>query len=388
MRKSFTILSAVSFASISSGFLTTPNPHKSHAFGTSTRLRRDTRGHSRQRRSAGTSPTSSSSPSQTALSVWWFGGNEEVNEGDDSECELVPVRIERPTPNSRKIYGEITTDARMMDVWAILTDYDELSTHVPNLVESRITTRGTGEQGDGNYQCRLFQKGAQKIIGFEFAASVTMDMKESVISSPSASSPVTAEAQPLAIASAVPQRNGRALVERNTNTLRRTGPRIRAPLRLFAEKTTTNPISSDSVRPSSEQRNISFKCIDSFFFQTFDGDWTIRERLNEESGEIETVISYSVLVGPKGPVPVAALEWRIREDVPTNLRAVKKAAGELGYEGVMARRQPRIRQPTAALARTRTAAAVAGSLAAKKLEESLKNIKWDKDETMAAYLTE
>ena len=33
-------------------------------------------------------------------------------------------------------------------------------------------------------------------------------------------------------------------------------------------------------------------------------------------------------------VPVAALEWRIREDVPTNLRAVKKAATEVGYEGV------------------------------------------------------
>jgi len=29
------------------------------------------------------------------------------------------------------------------------------------------------------------------------------------------------------------------------------------------------------------------------------------------------------------------LEWRIREDVPTNLRAVKKAAMEVGMNGVM-----------------------------------------------------
>jgi hypothetical protein len=29
------------------------------------------------------------------------------------------------------------------------------------------------------------------------------------------------------------------------------------------------------------------------------------------------------------------LEWRIREDVPTNLRAVKKAAMEVGMSGVM-----------------------------------------------------
>jgi len=40
-----------------------------------------------------------------------------------------------------------------------------------------------------------------------------------------------------------------------------------------------------------------------------------------------------VLVRPKGPVPVAALEWRIREDVPTNLRAVKAATlGMVGKE--------------------------------------------------------
>jgi hypothetical protein len=28
------------------------------------------------------------------------------------------------------------------------------------------------------------------------------------------------------------------------------------------------------------------------------------------------------------------LEWRIREDVPTNLRAVKRAALEVGWDGV------------------------------------------------------
>ena len=29
---------------------------------------------------------------------------------------------------------------------------------------------------------------------------------------------------------------------------------------------------------------------------------------------------------PRGPVPVAALEWRIKEDVPTNMKAVKATA--------------------------------------------------------------
>ena len=49
-------------------------------------------------------------------------------------------------------------------------------------------------------------------------------------------------------------------------------------------------------------------------------------------------VSYTVEVRPKGPVPVAALEWRIQEDVPTNLRAVKKASMEVGAEGVWAKK--------------------------------------------------
>ncbi len=52
----------------------------------------------------------------------------------------------------------------------------------------------------------------------------------------------------------------------------------------------------------------------------------------------KTLLTYSVFVRPKGPVPVIALEWRIREDVPRNLLAVKLAAEGYGddmlaYEG-------------------------------------------------------
>jgi hypothetical protein len=37
-------------------------------------------------------------------------------------------------------------------------------------------------------------------------------------------------------------------------------------------------------------------------------------------------------ITPKGLVPVPALEWRIREDVPVNLRAVKAAAERLAVQ--------------------------------------------------------
>ena len=112
----------------------------------------------------------------TALHVWWFGGtpNESETSSSGEECELVAVRIDRTSANSRRIGGEIVVNASLLDVWSILTDYDRLSTHVPNLVASKRVSGGSGEPGDGSYECRLYQRGAQKIIGFEFGADVTM----------------------------------------------------------------------------------------------------------------------------------------------------------------------------------------------------------------------
>ncbi|CAB9523477.1 Polyketide cyclase / dehydrase and lipid transport [Seminavis robusta] len=210
--------------------------------------------------------------SPTALHVWWFGGTESGETTlDGDSCELVAVRIDRTSSNSRKIAGSISIEAPLRDVWAVLSDYNRLATHVPNLVESRIvSTQSKGKAGDGSFRCKLYQKGAQKIVGFEFGASVTMAMTERIVAS--------AETQ--------------------------------------------------------EERVIGFECVDSFFFSEFDGEWRATEQIGE-NGELETSLSYTVDVRPKGPVPVAALEWRIREDVPTNLRAVKKASMGLGPLGVL-----------------------------------------------------
>jgi hypothetical protein len=66
-----------------------------------------------------------------------------------------------------------------------------------------------------------------------------------------------------------------------------------------------------------------------------------------------TKLFYMVNVKPKGPVPVGALEWRIKEDVPTNLRAVKVASEKLPWE---------CEQDQAALAGTCTAPSLPPSL--------------------------
>jgi len=255
------------------------------------------------------SRSSSSTPfaswtTTTSLGVTWFGGTAETeannndnhgnNNNNGDSCELVAVRIERTSANSRRILGEIVVQAPLDDVWDILTDYDRLAVHVPNLVESRIVQRQTPQQtpGDGAFRCRLFQKGAQKIVGFEFGASVTMDMVERVLTTTTANT----------------NNNN------NNNTMKRNNGGKPLP-------TTT-----------AQTRIIQFKCHDSFFFQTFDGEWKAVEQQSSNGDTTttttttETLLSYVVDVRPKGPVPVAALEWRIREDVPTNLRAVKTAA--------------------------------------------------------------
>lgn len=106
------------------------------------------------------------------------------------------------------------------------------------------------------------QEGAQKIIGFNFKASLTMDMEE--------------------------------VLEGEDEKL--------------------------------GQRRIKFKLVDSQMFNDFSGEWRLQcySRIKTDCGEDDytysTKLFYMVTVKPKGPVPVAALEWRIKEDVPTNLR--------------------------------------------------------------------
>ena len=270
--------------------------------------------------------------------VWWFGGSSDVpSENNDDSCELVAVRIEAPSSNSRRIMGEIIVQAPLENVWSILTDYDNLSSHVPNLVDSRRIpgySRNGGVQGDGSYTCRLYQRGAQKIIGFEFGASVTLDMTECVVCA---------------------------------------GPRRNA-----YEGTGTH----DAMMFPAERR-IEFKCVDSFFFSEFDGEWRVVETMIE--GDCCTIVSYEVFVRPRGPVPVAALEWRIREDVPTNLRAVKKASMEIGRFGVTRPRKQGMGLPPSADNLSRIL--LSDPIASRRNSGGPSGgVDWADDETMGAYL--
>ena len=177
--------------------------------------------------------------------------------------------IEGTSPNSRRISGEIIIDVPIHDIWSILTDYDNLSTHVPNLMESKVINNGRRIVGG---RPRVYQRGAQRIFGFEFGADVTMDMTENVHHS--------------------------------------------------------QYDDGDDYNNNGEPKmySIDFECVDSQFFSQFDGSWILEE------SNAKTMVRYIVDVKPKGPMPVAALEWRIKEDVPVNILAVSKSARAVGVK--------------------------------------------------------
>merc|ERR1711935_389530 len=136
---------------------------------------------------------------------------------------------------------------------------------------------------------------------------------------------------------------------------------------------------SDSEAFVHQERVIGFKCVESQFFSEFDGDWRVKEQVGPD-GEIESVVSYVVDVRPKGPVPVAALEWRIREDVPTNLRAVKAATVAMGKRKTLPLSDVDPIVPVRDVASIR--------LRSKKIRSLVTSIDvdWDRDETMGKYL--
>lgn len=195
--------------------------------------------------------------------------------------------------NSRKITASITVDSPIEDVWSIITDYDNLAVHVPNLVKSYVVPLGASstslplstissimpndQKKNSNGEIRIFQEGAQKIVGFDFRASLTLDMKEGI----------------------------------------------------------------ETATSSFTERKLTFKLAESSMFSSFDGTWSVRTVSsskefdpisNDYVNKYKSLLTYTVSVKPKGVVPVIALEWRIKEDVPTNLIAMKIAAEKVSFK--------------------------------------------------------
>lgn len=72
---------------------------------------------------------------------------------------------------------------------------------------------------------------------------------------------------------------------------------------------------------SGSARAIDFALVESRDFQVFEGSWMMECAADDPQ---KTWLQYRVTIVPRGMVPVKAIEWRIGEDIPGNMDAVKR----------------------------------------------------------------
>lgn len=78
----------------------------------------------------------------------------------------------------------------------------------------------------------------------------------------------------------------------------------------------------DEVHANSDSmRAIDFGLVESRDFKVFEGSWIMEANAGDSE---KTVLKYRVTIVPRGLVPVKAIEWRIGEDIPDNMDAVKR----------------------------------------------------------------
>merc|ERR1719232_726937 len=120
---------------------------------------------------------------------------------NEDQC-LVPgeplIRVEKAPDNSRRIFAGVDILAPVADLWAILTDYQNLQKVVPNLVLNEVLDLYPASDTPFNFtavgnltdedQCRLLsqtmkgsklkQVGGAKVVGINFSARTTLEVRE------------------------------------------------------------------------------------------------------------------------------------------------------------------------------------------------------------------
>lgn len=90
----------------------------------------------------------------------------------------------------------------------------------------------------------------------------------------------------------------------------------------------------------SSSRAIDFSLVESRDFQVFEGSW-LMEASPDDPGK--TALQYRVTIVPRGIVPVKAIEWRIGEDIPGNMDAVKRECEKRRRQDALSQRRAAMR---------------------------------------------
>ena len=85
--------------------------------------------------------------------------------------DTIQQEMERLPGGTRRLAVQLRTDLDPQWLWAVLTDYDQLSRFIPNLQTSRLLWRRATVVG-------LEQEGAQTFMGLRFKARVQLELTE------------------------------------------------------------------------------------------------------------------------------------------------------------------------------------------------------------------
>ena len=236
---------------------------------------------------------------------------------NEDQC-LVPgeavVRVEKAAENSRRIFAGIDIMASVDDVWNILTDYENLQNVVPNLVVNEVVEYYGGEEDALDYEihpdvskeeennaireissklkgAKLKQVGGAKVVGINFSAQVTLEVREWPKGIPF-----------------IDETNGYdGKIER-----KRKLERYRFPRPFAISKLPTKDISMQSVENDDGE------------FRLYQGVWRMQPLIGcAPEGQSAMRLTYAVEVSPRPYLPVAFVEGRISQDLCNNLIAIR-----------------------------------------------------------------
>ena len=79
--------------------------------------------------------------------------------------------MERLPQGTRRLAVQLRTPLSVEMLWKVLTDYDQLSSFIPNLASSTVLSRDDST-------VRLAQVGSQQLLGLKFSAQVELELTE------------------------------------------------------------------------------------------------------------------------------------------------------------------------------------------------------------------
>lgn len=241
---------------------------------------------------------------------------------------LVPgvplVRVEKAPENSRRIFAGIDIMASAEDVWNVLTDYKNLQQVVPNLVVNEVQEfyPGDSDAHTGNYllehpdgpngpiQCqslteklkgaRLRQVGGAKVVGINFSARTTLEVRE----------------WPEGMPDFAHFNDEVYLGDSRENRIRKDSS---IPLQRYAFP---RPFAISTL----PTKDISMQSVaeDDGEFRMYQGVWRMQPLVGcAAPGSSAMRLTYAVEISPRAYLPVRLVEGRIAQDLCANLEAIR-----------------------------------------------------------------